>query len=136
MQGSVRCSTTDKPHPARQASFWSMKWLGTGMVNPWSLPFSRCSPFSLSLSLSFFLSSSTCRLIRFEFLVLVLGLGHSFYSPIFAFRCLLVKMIFCSSVLLCALIESSLSSAAERHKKINEVETKRESCGVISAPSH
>ena len=48
MQGRVGCSTTDKLHPARQASFWSMKWLGTGMVNPWSLSFSRCSPFSLA----------------------------------------------------------------------------------------
>ena len=92
MQGSAWCSKNDKLHPARQASFWSMKWLGTGIVNPWSLPFSRCSPFSLSLSLSLFLSSCTYPLIRFEFLVLVLGLGHSFSSPTFAFRCCLMKM--------------------------------------------
>ena len=34
--------------------------------------------------------------------------------------------------LLC--IKSSFSSATERHKKINEVETKRESCRLISVP--
>ena len=36
--------------------------------------------------------------------------------------------------LLC--IKSSFSSATERHKKINEVETKRESCRLISVPWH
>ena len=36
--------------------------------------------------------------------------------------------------LLC--IKSSFSNATERHKKINEVETKRESCRLISLPWH
>ena len=36
--------------------------------------------------------------------------------------------------LLC--IKSSFSSATERHKKINEVDTKRESCRLISLPRH
>ena len=66
MQGSVRCGTTDKLHPARQASFWSMKWLETGMVNPWSLPFSRYFSFSLSLSLSLSLPLSLSLSLSFS----------------------------------------------------------------------
>ena len=112
--GVVRLTNLIRPGKllSGQWSGWELAWWTLGLfLSPAAL-----LSLSLSLSLSFFLSSSTCRLIRFEFLVLVLGLGHTFYSPIFAFRCLLVKMIFCSSVLLCALIKSSFSSAAEGHK--------------------
>ena len=76
MQGRVGCSTTDKLHPARQASFWSMKWFsGNRHGEPLVSSF---------LPLLSFLSSFTYRSIRFEFLVLALGLGHSFSSPTFA----------------------------------------------------
>ena len=49
----IRCSTTEKLHPARQAFLWSMKWLGTGAGEPLVSSF---LPLLSSLALSFSLA--------------------------------------------------------------------------------